>query len=113
MKSVVKCFHYSKNYKRITCYSLFLSKHFIKNPNQSINQRHGGFSLQILYSLFFINQSETMAIWFEPIRSVNIIFGSINSLTPVQQYFSIIVVVSFIGGGNRSTWKKSYPTASH
>jgi hypothetical protein len=23
------------------------------------------------------------------------------------------VVVSFIGGGNRSTWKKSYPTASH
>jgi hypothetical protein len=23
-----------------------------------------------------------------------------------QQYFSYIVVVSFIGGGNRSTWRK-------
>jgi hypothetical protein len=32
-----------------------------------------------------------MAIWFGPIRSVNIIFGSINSLTPVKTTMVIIV----------------------
>jgi hypothetical protein len=32
-----------------------------------------------------------------------------------QQYFSYIVAVSFIGGGNRSTWRKENhrPVASH
>ena len=27
-------------------------------------------------------------------------------LTPLSQYFSYIVAVSFIGGGNRNTWSK-------
>jgi hypothetical protein len=65
----------------------------IKNQNQSINQSKTLwiFPIQILYTLFFINQSETMAIWFGPIRSVNIIFGSINSLTPVKTTMVIIV----------------------
>jgi hypothetical protein len=31
--------------------------------------------------------------------------------TMFQQYFSYIVAVSFIGGGNRSTWRK--PTTCH
>ena len=30
-----------------------------------------------------------------------------------QQYFSYIVAVSFIGGGNRSTPKNHRPVASH
>jgi hypothetical protein len=30
-----------------------------------------------------------------------------------QQYFSYIIVASFIGGGNQSTWRKQRPVASH
>jgi hypothetical protein len=30
-----------------------------------------------------------------------------------QQYFSYIVAVSYNGGGNRSTWRKHRPVASH
>jgi hypothetical protein len=32
-----------------------------------------------------------------------------------QQYFSYKVVVTFIGGGNQSTWRKqlTWPAASH
>jgi hypothetical protein len=30
-----------------------------------------------------------------------------NAIRPFQQYFSYIVAVSFIGGGNRSIWKKT------
>jgi len=30
-----------------------------------------------------------------------------------QQYISYIVAVSFIGGENRSTWRKSLTTLSH
>jgi hypothetical protein len=31
-----------------------------------------------------------------------------------QQYFSYIVAVSFIGGGNQSIWRKNHrPVASH
>jgi hypothetical protein len=34
-------------------------------------------------------------------------------LTPLSQYFSYIVVVSFIGGGNRRTWENHRPVASY
>ena len=46
----------------------------------------------------------------ERTKSLSLIFRlvwfGLWCLTYFQQYFSYIVVVSFIGGGNRSTWRK-------
>jgi hypothetical protein len=39
-------------------------------------------------------------------RAVYVLVGWFIVLNAFQQYFSYIMSVSFIGGGNRSTWRK-------
>ena len=52
---------------------------------------------------------------FMPLQKLQLLIGFMvyGVLRHIQQYFSYIVAVSFIGGGNRSTAENHRPVASH
>jgi hypothetical protein len=69
----------------------------------------------VVFTLIDNFQYQHQFIYTENIAHQDKTFMVYGVLCHFQQYFSYIVAVSFIGGGNRSTWRKENhrPVASH